>query len=328
MQFTPMKRRTFITLVGGAAAWPLAAWAQQAMPVIGFLSARSSGESAAHIAVFRRSLSEIGYVESQNVLIEYRWADGHYNQLPTLASELVARKVNVLVAVADPSPHAAKAATPTIPIVFAANGDPVRDGLVPSLNRPGGNMTGITIFGPDAATKRLQFLHELVPQAAAIAYMMNPNNPRGSVETEAVQSAARSLGKELHVLRAGSGAELDTVFASTVQQGHPLLVASDPFFLTRRDQLVSLTARHRTPAIYYLREFAEAGGLMTYGNKLTDLYRLVGIYVGRILKGEKPADLPVHQSTKFELVINLKAAKALGLNIPLALQVAADEVIE
>jgi putative ABC transport system substrate-binding protein len=268
-------------------------------------------------------------VEGLNVAIDYRWADGRYDRLPVLASDLVARRVTVLAAIADPSPQAAKAATQTIPIVFAVNGDPVRDGLVASLNRPGGNATGITIFGPDAVTKRLQFLHELVPQAATIIYVMNQNNPKRDVEMSAAQSAARSLGKDMLVLNAGSERELDAVFATVDQRGAgALLFASDPFFLSRRDQLVALTARHQIPAIYYLREFAEAGGLMAYGNRLTDVYRLVGIYVGRLLKGEKPADLPVQQSTKFELVINFKTAKALGLTVPNMLLVSADEVIE
>jgi putative tryptophan/tyrosine transport system substrate-binding protein len=326
-------RREFIAFIGIAAApsllWPFAAWAQQPMPVIGFLSARSPAESAQHLAAFQRGLNDAGYVEGQNVAIEYRWAEGQYDRLPTLASELIARQVTVIAAIADPSPQIAKSATRTTPIVFAINGDPVGDGLVATLNRPDGNATGITIFGPAAVSKRLQLLHELVPQASTIAYLMNPNNPNGDVETSEARIAARSLGREMVVLGAGSEPELDAALTIMSQRGAAaLLLASDPFFVSRRDQLVSLVARHRLPAIYYLREFAEAGGLISYGNRLADVYRLVGIYVGRILKGEKPADLPVQQSTKFELVINLKTAKALGLSVPLTLQASADEVIE
>jgi putative ABC transport system substrate-binding protein len=324
-------RRELITLLATAAAtWPRVARGQpSAMPVIGFLSARSPTESAQHVAYFRRGLNETGYVEGRNVTIDYRWADGRYDRLPALAFDLVARRVTVLAAIADPAPQVARTATQTIPIVFAINGDPVRDGLVAGLNRPGGNATSITIFGPDAVTKRLQLLYELVPQGATITYVMNQNNPRGDVEMSAAQSAARSLGKDMLVLNAGNERELDAVFATTDRRGAgALLFASDPFFLSRRDQLVALTARHQIPAMYYLREFAEAGGLMAYGNSLKDVYRLVGSYVGRILKGEKPADLPVQQSTKFELVINLKTAKALGLTVPNMLLVSADEVIE
>jgi putative ABC transport system substrate-binding protein len=326
-----LRRRELITMLGAAAAtWPRVARGQpSAMPVIGFLSARSPAESAQHVAFFQRGLNETGYVEGRNVAIDYRWAEGRYDRLPALASDLVAHRVSVLAAIADPAPQVAKAATQSIPIVFAINGDPVRDGLVASLNRPGGNATGITIFGPDAVTKRLQLLHELVPQAAAITYVMNPNNPKGDVEMGAAQTAARSLGKDMLVLNAGNERGLDAVFATMDRpRAGALLFASDPFFLSRRGQLVALTARHQIPAMYYLREFAETGGLMAYGNRLTDVYRLVGSYVGRILKGEKPADLPVQQSTKFELVINLKTAKALGLTLPNTLLVSADEVIE
>jgi putative tryptophan/tyrosine transport system substrate-binding protein len=329
---TDMHRREFVMLLGGAAAapsllWPRAASAQQpAIPVIGFLSARSPGESAQHLVALQRGLNEAGYIEGQNVAIDYRWAEGEYDRLPALASALVARGVSVIAAIADPSPQIAKATTQTIPIVFAANGDPIRDGLVTTLNRPDGNATGVTIFGPDAVTKRLQLLHELVPRAALIAYLRNPNNPNGDVETSAAQSAARSLGRNMLVLGAGNDRELDTALAMTGQRGvGGLLLASDPFFVSRRDQLVQLVARQQIPAIYYLREFAEAGGLMSYGNRLAEVYRLVGLYIGRILKGEKPIDLPVQQSTKFELVINLKAAKALDLAVPNLLLVSADE---
>jgi putative ABC transport system substrate-binding protein len=326
-----MKRREFITLLGGAAAArPFAARAQQAgVPVVGFLSARSRDDSAQHVASFQRGLNEARFVEGQNVGIEYRWADGQYDRLPMLASELVGRRVNVIAAIADPSPQIVKAATQTIPIVFAINGDPVRTGLVGSLNRPDRNATGVTIFGPDAVAKRLQLLHEFVPQAEVIAYIVNPNNPLGDIEMDAARTALRSLGKDMLVVRAGSEFELDAAFA-VIDQQRPgaILGASDPFFLTRRDQLASLVARRRIPAIYYLREFAEVGGLMAYGNRLADVYRLVGLYVGRILKGERPIDLPVQQSTKFEAVINLKTAKEIGLTVPNVVLVSADEVIE
>jgi putative ABC transport system substrate-binding protein len=325
-----MQRREFITLLGGVAAWPMMAGAQQPMPVVGFIHILSP-ESVPHfVAAFRQGLQEVGLVEGQNIAVEYRWAQGHYDRLPELAADLVRRQVAVIAATGgEPSPQVAKAATQVIPIVFTANGDPVRAGLVASLSRPGGNVTGVTIFGPAAVTKRLQLLHELVPQAATFAYLVNPTNPNGDLEMSAAQTAARSLGREIFVLNASNERELDTAFASLDQRrAGALLVASDTFFLGRRSQLVSLVARLRIPAIYYLREFAEAGGLMTYGNKLTDVYRQVGTYVGRILKGEKPGDLPVQQSTKFELVINLKTAKLLGAEIPISMQLLADETIE
>ena len=281
-------------------------------------------------AAFHQGLKETGFVEGQNVAVEYRWAQGHYDRFAELAAEFVRRQVAVIAATGgEPSPQSAKAATQTIPIVFTANGDPVREGLVASLPRPGGNITGITIFGPAAVTKRVQLMHELIPQAATIAYLMNPNHPSGEIEMTAAQTAARSLGKEMPVLRASNERELDTAFATMAQQQvGALVVASDPFFYSRRGELASLAARHRLPAIYYLPEFARAGGLMAYGNSLTDIYRLVGVYVGRILKGEKPGDLPVVQSTKFEFVINLQTARALGIEVPNSLQLLADEVIE
>jgi putative tryptophan/tyrosine transport system substrate-binding protein len=327
-----IRRRDFVILLGGgAAAWPLAARAQQpAMPVIGYLSARSPEDTAHLVEAFRRGLSEAGFVEGRNLTIEFRWAYNQYDRLPALAADLVSRQVAVMAATGgDPLPQIAKAATQTIPIVFQANGDPVSNGLVASLNRPGGNATGITIFGAAVVTKRLQLLHELVPQATAIAFLLNPNNPNADIEMSAVGMAAASLGKELLILHASSEDDLATAFATMIQQRREaLLVASDTFFLSRRDQLTSLAARHRMPAIYYLREFAEAGGLITYGNTLPEMYRQTGLYVGRILKGEKPGDLPVQQATKFELVINLKTAKTLGLTVPDKLLVAADEVIE
>jgi ABC-type uncharacterized transport system substrate-binding protein len=326
-----MKRREFFTLVGGAAAWPLTARAQQpVMPVIGFMSALSPENVLNPMAGFHQGLKEAGYIESQNVAIEYRWAQGNYDRLPELAADLVRRKVTVIVASGgDPSPQIAKAATQTIPIVFGMFGDPVKEGLVDSLSRPGSNATGVTIFGPAAITKRLQLLHDLVPQAAVTAFLVNPNNPNGNVEMTAAQTAATSLGRQIVVLNASSERELDAAFANMMQQRiGALLGASDPFFYNRRDQIVSLAARHRIPAIYYLRDFARAGGLMAYGNSLTELYRLVRVYAGRILKGEKPTDLPVVQPIKVELVINSKTAKALGLTLPATLLATADEVID
>ena len=300
------------------------------MPVIGFMSTLSPASISKPVAGFHQGLGEAGYVEGQNVAIEYRWAQGHYDRLPELAADLVRRRVAVIVASGgDPSPQIARAATQTIPIVFGMFGDPVREGLVDSLNRPGSNATGVTIFGPAAVTKRLQLLHDLVAKDAVIAFLMNPNNPNGSIEMAAAQTAATSLGRKIVVFDASGESELDAAFTRMVQQRiGTLLGASDPFLFNRRDQIVSLAARHGIPAIYYLRDCADAGGLMAYGNSLTDMYRLVGVYVGRILKGEKPADLPVVQSSKFEFVINLKTARTLGIEVPNSMQLLADEVIE
>jgi putative ABC transport system substrate-binding protein len=326
-----MRRRDFITLLGGATtAWPFSVRAQQsAMPVIGFLNI-SSPEMFTHlVAAFRKGLGETGYIEGQNATIEFRWAQNQRDRLPELAADLVRRQVAVIVATGgEPTPQAAKAATQTISIVFTANGDPVRDGLVASLNRPGGNATGITIFGGAAVTKRLQLLHELMPKTI-IAYLMNSKNPIGEIELSVVKAVANSLGEQIPIFSASNEHEINMAFADMVQQRvGALLVASDALFFSQRNQLVSLAARHAIPAIYYLREFALAGGLMTYGSNVSDAFRLVGIYVGRILKGEKPADLPVQQSTKFEFVINIKTAKALGLAVPNSMQLQADELIE
>ena len=327
-----MKRREFITLLGTApAAWPLGARAQQAtVPVIGFMGIDNPDMYAERLSAFRQGLKEAGFVEGQNVAVEYRWAKGQSERLPEMAAELVHRQVAVIAATGgEPSPQSAQAATKTIPIVFTANGDPVGQGLVASLNRPGGNITGITLFGTAAAPKRVQLIHDLIPQAATIAYLMNPNHPSGELEMRDARTAARSLGKEMPFLTASNESEIDTAFATMVQQqAGALVVASDGFFYSQRGKLASLTAHHRIPAIYFLPGFVRAGGLMSYGNSLTDVYRQAGVYVGRILKGEKPADLPVVQATKFELVINLQTAKALGIEVPNSIQLLADELIE
>ena len=327
-----MKRRAFITLLGSAAAtWPLAAHAQQAaLPVIGLLSSRSPDDSARFLAAFRHGLNETGYVEGQNVAIEYRWAQGRYDQLPSLADDLARRRVTVIVAPeSSPGALAAKAATSTIPIVFHVGVHPVALGIVPSLSRPGGNITGVASLNVEVGPKRLELLHELVPSATVIALLVNPASPIAEALATNAHSAARTLGLELHVLHASAERDFDPVFANLRQlRAGGLVIGSDVFFNTQSRRLAALAVHFAVPAIYQYREFVEAGGLMSYGGSLTDPYRLIGLYTGRILKGEKPADLPVQQSTKVELIFNLKSARALGLTVPITLLGRADEIIE
>jgi putative ABC transport system substrate-binding protein len=325
-----LRRRQFMTLIGGtAAAWPLVAHAQQAaMPVVGFMSSRSPSDSSRVVVAFRQGLAEAGYEEGRNVAVEFRWAQGQFDRLPSIAAELVGRPVAVLAAFGE-SARVAKAATATIPILFGTGLDPVEEGLVTSLNRPGGNVTGATFLTGALGAKRLGLLRDLVPGADVLALLVNPNTSVGQVQTKDVQEAARALGQSLVVLDGGSDGSIEASFAALTQQHvAALMVGADPFFDTRRDWLIALAARHQVPAIYQFREYALAGGLMSYGASITDMYGQVGLYVGRILKGEKPADLPVVQVTKFELVINLKTAKALGVKISDNLLSLADEVIE
>jgi putative ABC transport system substrate-binding protein len=327
-----IRRRDFITLVGGATVWPLATRAQQpAMPVIRFLGAVSPDLYAIRLRAFRQGLKEAGYVEGQNVAIEYRWAEGQNNRLPVLAAELVQRQVAVIVAAGGtPSAFAAKAATTTIPIVFGVAVDPVKVGLVASLNRPGGNLTGVTNLNVEVGPKRLEALRELVPTATIIAVLVNPTSPAiAEPFLRDLRAAARTLGLQLHVLQASTERHFDTVLATLVQlRPGGLVIMPDGFFTAQSNQLATLTVRHAVPAVAQYRPFVAAGGLMSYGSDETEYYRLVGIYAGRIVKGEKPADLPVQQSTKVELILNLKTAKALGLTVPLSLLGRADEVIE
>jgi putative ABC transport system substrate-binding protein len=326
-----MKRRAYIAGVGATAAWPLVAHAQQSVvPVVGFLSSRSPGESAAVAAAFRKGLGEAGFTVGQNVAIEYRWAEGNYDRLPALAAELVNLKVAaILAAGGPPSALAAKKATSTIPVVFSAADDPVGLGLVPSLSRPGGNVTGMSLFNASLGAKRLALLHELVPSAHVVAYLTNPANPSVKLEVKAVQDAAKTFGLDLQVVDASTDQEIEAAFAGLTERHiGAVIVAGEPFFDSRRAAIVELAAKDAIPASYSWRENVAIGGLLSYGTTINESYRNSGIYCGRILKGERPADLPVMQPTKFEMTINLKTAKALGLKIPPALLTAADEVIE
>jgi putative ABC transport system substrate-binding protein len=327
-----VKRREFIALLGGAAAaWPLAARAQQRLtPTIGYLSGVALGAFPQTLGAFREGLAETGYTEGQNVAIEYRWAEGHYDRLPALAADLVGRKVDVIAATGgDLAAFAAKNATSKIPILFTSGDDPVVTGLISSLARPGGNLTGVSLFVVELHAKRLELMTEVLPQMRAVALLVNPNSPQSERVVRAVQEAARVKGLQLHVLKAADENEIATAFASLVRlQVAALIQQADPFFIQRRDQFALLAARHAIPAIYEARQFAEAGGLMSYGVSIPEMYRQLGMYSGRILKGEKPSDLPVMQPTKFQLVVNLKAAKAIGLMIPESFLLRADEVIE
>jgi putative ABC transport system substrate-binding protein len=325
-----IKRRAFITLLGGVAAWPLAARAQQpAMPVIGYLSSLGQAISVRFDAAFRRGLSEMGYFEGQNVSVEYRWITDRYDALPAMAADLVQRQVTVIFALGPPAVLAAKAASPTIPIVFVTGADPLKFGFVASFNKPGGNITGIWMVLTALAEKRLQLMHDLLPKAELIGLLVNPASPVAEPQIREAQAAAHILGVKLTVLSAVTENDFDRVFASLAQQrGDALFVSADPFFASKRDHLVALAAQHAMPTTYEFREFVEAGGLMSYGTVLSDGYYKGGNYVGKVLKGTKPADLPVEQVNKFELVINLKTAKALGLTVPDKLLALADEVIE
>jgi len=325
-----VKRRQFIRLLGGSAAWPIAADAQQAgMPVIGFLSSLSASVTSKRIASFGDGLSETGYVAGRDVTVEARMAEGQYDRLPALAADLVDRRVGLIAALAPPAAFAAKAATPTIPIVFVGGLDPVKAGLVASLNRPGGNITGVTFIGASLGAKRLELARELVPNVGVIALLTHPNSPDALEELRDLNTAAKAIGQQLLVISATSDRDFEAAFASIIQhRAGALLIGQDPFLFQAGDQLVTLAARHRIPAIYGNSESVSAGGLISYGASLPDAWRLAGVYAGRILKGKKPGDLPVMQPTKFELVINLQTAKALGIEIPPTLLARADEVIE
>ena len=324
-----MRRREFISLIGGAVAWPLAARAQQpAMPVIGLLYA---GEAQARVlAPLRQGLSETGYIEGDNIKIEYRWAEGRYDRLPRMAADLVRRRVTVIVAISTPAALAAKAATTVIPIVFQTGGDPIKLGLVDSLNRPSGNITGATQLNEEVAPKRLELLHELLPTASVVALLVNPTNPAlAETTTRNLRAAAQTLGLELHIFNASTEHDFDTAFANLIQlRAGGLVIGPDPFFTSRSKLLATQALQHSVPVVFEYREFVVAGGLMSYGGGSTDTYRLAGVYAARILKGEKPSELPVQQGTQVELFLNLKTAKTLGLTFPITLLGRADEVIE
>jgi putative ABC transport system substrate-binding protein len=327
-----IRRREFITLLGATAgAWPLAARAQQpAMPVIGYLGAQSAAAFASRIAAFRQGLGETGYAEGRNVAIEFRWAEGRHDRLPGLAADLVAHQVAVIVAPGGaPAAIAAKSATTSIPIVFEMGADPIAIGLVASLNRPGGNLTGVSSLNVEVTPKRLEILHEAIPTGAVVAILLNPTSPTADSQLKQLQEAARTLALQLHILHASTEGDFDKVFATLLQlRPKGLVVASDTFFATHSEQLAALTARHALPAIHQSRDFALAGGLMSYGGSFVESHRQAGVYTGRLLKGDKPADLPVQQVTKVELLINLKTAKTLGVTFPLALSGRADQIIE
>jgi putative ABC transport system substrate-binding protein len=326
-----MQRREFITLLGGAAAWPLTARAQQpAMPVIGFLNGAAQEQTAGFVAAFVEGLRESGYVEGRNVLLEYRWANGAYERLPELAAELVGRRVAIIAAFGTQTVRVAKAAvaSSSIPVVFATGSDPVADGLVESLNHPGGNITGTTSIGGELAPKRLELIREVVPTAKIIGILINPNNPLSAVQLAEAETAAHAIGQSLKVLTARNENEIEAVFLSLDRQVGALMISLDTFYLGQMERFASLAVRHALPAIAPLREFASSGGLMSYGTSISETYRQAGIYTGRVLKGSKPADLPIIQTTKVELVINLKTAKALGLTVPPHIVARADEVIE
>ena len=327
-----MRRREFITLLGGAAvAWPLGARAQQpALPMVGFINPASPQSYARPLSAFLKGLGETGYVDGHNVAIEYRWAEGRNDRLPAMVADLVHRQVAVIAATSTSAALAAKAANTTIPIVFEMGDDPVRLGLVASLNQPGGHVTGVTQTTVEVAPKRLQLLHEVIPTARVMVLLVNPADPAlAEMTTKEVQAAARTLGLELHVLNASTERDFDAVFAKLIQlRAGGLVIGGGPFLISRSEQLAALAARHAVPTIFQYREFAVAGGLLSYGSDITDSYRLAGVYTGRILKGDKPADLPVQQATKVEMIINLKTAKALGINVPNTLIGRADEVIE
>jgi putative tryptophan/tyrosine transport system substrate-binding protein len=326
-----MRRREFIAGLGSAAAWPLAALGQQtAMPVVGYLTSRSLESDVSMLAAFRRGLNEAGYVEGQNVAIEHRSAEGQYDGLPSIVADLVKRKVAVILAAGGSDPaKVAKAATATIPIVFVSAADPVKAGLVASLNRPGGNVTGVSLIGSALEAKRLELLSQFVPEAASIGVLVNPMYPDSDLQLRELQGAASVIKRQIHIVRASTEPDIDKAFATVAQQGvAALLVTQDPFLISQREQFVALGARYKLPSIYSQREYVEIGGLVSYGTDFADGYRQAGIYVGKILKGASPVDLPVMQPTKFELVINLKTAKALGLTIPEPLLATADEVME